>query len=189
MDRNKSAWGQGPKAASVTTNGAGRGGDVLKRQPKDSITQNMARKPSSDGNVGQRRGKSDFSEEVCCLPLFNSMVTAAQRLAAISIGLGHQRRGTSAPRSFFSPHPLAFPHALLYSWCPAECTAAFSHHICCDVMRHMYRCAEFCPTDMVFCTLFSKTSQPRVVQAVLHNEARYQQINTRAEDEGRASGC
>ena len=102
MDRNKSAWGQGPKAASVTTNGAGRGGDVGKRQPKDSITQNMARKPSSDGNVGQRRGKSDFSEEVCCLPLFNSMVTAAQRLAAISIGLGHQRRGTSAPRSFFS---------------------------------------------------------------------------------------
>jgi hypothetical protein len=57
------------------------------------------------------------------------------------------------------------------------------------VMRHMYRCAEFCPTDMVFCTLFSKNWQPRVVQAVLHNEARYQQINTRAEDEGRASGC
>ena len=77
MDRNKSAWGQGPKAASITTNGAGRGGDVLKRQPKDILPQNMARKPSSDGNVGQRRGKSDFSEEVRCLLLFNSMVTAA----------------------------------------------------------------------------------------------------------------
>ena len=78
MDRNKSAWGQGPKAGSITTtNGAGRGGDVLKRQPKDRFTQNMARKPSSDGNVGQRRGNSDFSEEVRCLPLFNSMVTAA----------------------------------------------------------------------------------------------------------------